>query len=355
MKLFKTVAVLFALLLVFGLPLGFASGQGETGEGEALYGYITPGPDTWYKRDVEGFQWATDLLGVDNLVLNSEYDAQKEVDNINSLITQGVNGMAVFSFNQQGAITAAEESNASDTPIVTIDNVGQVLEDQYDVNVCAAIDFDWAGMGRQYAEYMAENYPGDKIAIIAGLLEHRPVQVINEAMRTRVEELGENEIVTVQEGEYNPEVAVNKTQDLVQSGTEFDILWVMNEDMAAAIIRYLENQDLLDDYTVIAQNGSPAGIPLVEQGKLDYTISSSPGWEGFVAALALHHCVTGNAEERNKQIMLPVIPVTQDNINDKEKVVPWKPDKVWIDLTKEYFPTLAEYLPPEDQIELPSN
>jgi ribose transport system substrate-binding protein len=172
-------------------------------------------------------------------------------------------------------------------------------------------------------------------------------------MRNRVKELGKNEIVTMREGAYDPSVAVNEVQDLIQSGVEFDILWVMNEDMAAAVIRYLDSQDLLDEYTVIAQNGSPVGIPLVRQGKLDYTISSSPGWEGMVSALALYHRVIGNTDEINKQIMLPVIPVTQETINDKTKVVPWKADRVWIELTKEYFPELGQYLPEADEAELP--
>jgi len=51
--------------------------------------------------------------------------------------------------------------------------------------------------------------------------------------------------------------------------------------------------------------------------------------------------------------MLPVISVTLQNIDDKEKVVPWEADLVWIDLTKEYFPELGAYLPDKSEIELP--
>ena len=63
---------------------------------DLTFGYITPGPDTWYKRDVDGFTLAAQMLGVKTVVLNSDYDVQKEVSNIESLITQGVDGMAVF-------------------------------------------------------------------------------------------------------------------------------------------------------------------------------------------------------------------------------------------------------------------
>lgn len=339
----KLVAV--ALALLFVAMVGFAAGQGEGETEDLVFGYVTPGPDTWYRRNVDGFVHAADMLGIETVVLNSEYDAGQEVSNIDSLITQGVDGMAIFSFNPQGAIIAAERAQEAGIPLVTIDNVGQVLEPEHsDLDVAAAVDFDWEEMGYMYAEYMAENYPGDQVAVIAGLLEHRPVQIINEAMSTRMEELGENEIVEIRDGEYNPSVAVDQAQDLIQSGLDFDIIWIMNEDMAAAVIRYLEGDDLLDDYTVIAQNGSPAGIELVNQGKLDYTLSSSPGWEGMIGALALYDYVSGNTTEMNKQIMLPVTEVTEETIDDPMQVVPWGVDPVWNDLTREYFPEYADYL-----------
>lgn len=331
-----TILLLVGLLLLSVFPAQAAEKR------KLVFGYIAPGPDTWYRRTVDGFQWACELLGVETIVLNSQYDASREVANIDSLITQGVDGMGIFSFNPQGAVVAASKANRAGIPLVTVDNVGQVLETEYDV--VAAVDFDWEAMGINYAEYMAANYPGAKIAIIAGRLDHRPVQIINAAMTKRIEELGKNGIVTLRSGEYDPSVAVNQVQDLIQSGLEFDIIWVMNEDMAAAIIRYLDGQGLLDQYKVIAQNGSPAGIELVKQGKLDYTISSSPGWEGMVAALALYRYVIGDSEEINQSILLPITPVTQENIDNKREVVPWEIDDIWIELTKEYFPDLGRYL-----------
>ena len=310
---------------------------------ELTFGYITPGPDTWYKRDVDGFVLAAKMLGIKTVVLNSDYDVQKELSNIESLITQGVDGMAIFSFNQQGATIAAKKCKEAGIPLVTVDNCGQALHSGSDI--VAAIDFDWQAMGKNYAEYMAEKYPGKKVALITGLLEHLPVQMITGAMKERMKELGKNEIVAIRDGKYNPPVAVNQAQDLVQSGLKFDILWIMNEDMAAAVIRYLKNQGILDQYVVIAQNGSPAGIPLVQSGELNYTISSSPGWEGMVALLALNQYVSGDSKAVNQQIMLPVIPVTKDTILDKAQVVPWEYDPVWLNLTKQYFPKLGAYLP----------
>ena len=330
------------LLLTLAIP-AFLPVASQAAKKDITFGYITPGPDTWYKRDVDGFVLAANMLSIKTVVLNSDYDVQKEVSNIESLITQGVDGMAIFSFNQQGAITAAKKCKEAGIPLVTVDNCGQALKSGTDI--VAAVDFDWTAMGKNYAEYMAEKYPGKKVALITGLLEHLPVQMITGAMKQRMQELGKNEIVAVRDGKYNPPVAVNQAQDLVQSGIKFDILWIMNEDMAAAVIRYLKNQGILDQYLVIAQNGSPVGIPLVENGELNYTISSSPGWEGMVSLLSLYQYVSGDSKTVNQQIMLPVIPVTKGTVLDKTQVVPWEYDPVWLSLTKQYFSPLGAYLP----------
>jgi ribose transport system substrate-binding protein len=114
----------------------------------------------------------------------------------------------------------------------------------------------------------------------------------------------------------------------------------MNEDMAAAVIRTLQNSGQLDNYTVIAQNGSPAGLPLIKAGTLDYTISSSPGWEGLVSYKVLDAYVTGKNKTVNQTVMLPIMPVNEQNIEDISKVVPWEVNEIYWELTKNYFPNL---------------
>jgi ABC-type sugar transport system substrate-binding protein len=147
-------------LLILTMVLWFPATNHAAAK-ELTFGYITPGPDTWYKRDVDGFVLGAKMLGIKTVVLNSDYDVQKEVSNIDSLITQGVNGMAIFSFNQQGAITAANKCKAAGIPLVTVDNCGQALASGSDI--VAAVDFDWKAMGKNYADYIAEHFPGKKV------------------------------------------------------------------------------------------------------------------------------------------------------------------------------------------------
>lgn len=308
--------------------------------GEAkTYGYISPGPDTWYQRDVDGFSFGANADGHQVVVLNTEYDAEKEIANIESLINQGVDGISMFSSTAAGAALAAKRGQEAGIPVVVTDSVGTVLTSGSDV--VAAIDFDWEGMGRTYAQWMADTYPGERFVILTGFFDSPPSQLINKGMTEEAARLGKNELVTIEETKYSPDNAVSIARDLILSGDEFGLMFVMDEDMATAVIRMLKNEGYLDNpIKVFAQNGSPSGIPLIKDGTLKYTISSSPGWEGLVAYLALDNFVQGCSDAINQQLLLPVIPVTAENIDDPMQVVPWEPSDLYWGLTREYFPEL---------------
>lgn len=349
----RSIVLVTAAALCFA---GYGSGSGDAdssatepdatdptdADSELVYGYISPGPDTWYQRDVDGFMFGAADDGVEVITLNSQYDVEQELANIDSLINQGVDGISMFSFNETGAVIAAQRAAEAGIPIVVTDSVGSVTA--AGESVVASVDFDWYGMGVDYADWMAENHPGERFVILTGNLESVPSQQINLGMIERADELGKNDLAGIEDTNYSPDNAVQIADDLLASGEDFSIMFVMDEDMAGAVIRSYSDKGVLNDpITIISQNGSPAGIPLVRDGSLSYTISSSPGWEGLVAYLALHNNVIGERSEVDEAFVLPVIPVTQDNIDDPTKVVPWEPTDVYWDLTEEWFPELLTY------------
>lgn len=315
---------------------------GTTGAVKKLtFGYISPGPDTYYKRDVEGFQYAADKYGAKVVVLNSQYDQQKEVQNIQSLIGQGVDGISMFSFNKNGALMAAQAGQKASIPVVLTDDVGSAISQG--AKIAASIDFDWCGMGKKYAQVMAEKWPGQNFAVIAGNFEAPPTQVLDKCMLDEAKTLGKNENVFLQQAMYSPEKAVNLTQSLIASGKSFGILFVMDDDMGAAVAQVLKSQGLADKVHLMTENGSEVGLRMLKVGTLAYTISSSPGWEGTVAFLHLYAAATGKlSADTRKQVMLPVIPIdASSNLDDKATVVPWAPDPIYWQLNAKYFPEMV--------------
>ena len=135
-KMKRMTAVVMVGTMLTAMPMGVMAG-----EGGKVYGYITPGTDTWYQRDVDGFTMGAEKDGNKVVVLNSDYDADKEISNIDSLINQGVDGLCIFPFNETGAKIAAEKCAQAGIPVVATDTCGTALDAEADI--VAAIDFDW--------------------------------------------------------------------------------------------------------------------------------------------------------------------------------------------------------------------
>ena len=165
-------------------------------------------------------------------------------------------------------------------------------------------------------------------------------------MEETSKELGQNNLLTIEDGDYTPAVAADKAEDLVNSDLEFKIIFVMDEDMAAAVYQRLEDMGCADDYVIISENGSEVGLEMINAGTLAFTISSSPGWEGFIACLALYNAAVNEEAEMNVQYDLPNISITPDtDTSNPVEVVPWTVDlEAYKTLTKEYFPDLYAYI-----------
>lgn len=347
--LIKVGAVISALTLMASLTSCSSSGTKSYNAGSTtgptaknlVFGYVSPGPDTWYKRDVQGFKYAADKYGVKVVELNSQYDQQKELQNVQSLVGKEVNGISMFSFNNNGALMAAQQGQKAGIPVVLTDNVGNAMA--HGAKVVASVDFDWCGMGKSYAREMAEKWPGQNFAMIAGNFEAPPTKMLDDCMIAEAKSLGKNKNVFLQQTMYNTETAVNQAQSLIASGKDFGVLFVMNDDMGAAVAQVLKSKGLSDKVHLMTQNGSDVGIQMLKNNQLAYTISSSPGWEGTVAFLNLYAAATGKLPSNgNRQITLPVMPIDASSpLNNKAIVVPWAADPVYWDLNKKYFPDLV--------------
>ena len=315
----------------------------ETAEKEWTFAYIIPSFEAnWYLRIVEGFQMGAEEVGAEVMVLNSQYDADKEVANIDLAIAQQVDGICMFSFNETGGPLAVKKGAEAGIPVVSADSMGRSILYGYDNVAC--VDFNFATMGVTLAEWMAENYPGENYVNITGSYEHVPQFTLADSMRETAEKLGKNEEVAYLETENDSAKAAAVMEDLLNSGEEFSIVFVIQEEMASAVCRVLSQHGVLNNPIKVISEGAqtPIGVELIENGDTLFTISSSPGWAGYVAFREMWSYVNGKNQDKSRQIWLPIMPVDKEVVdkNDKTLVVPWETDPIYKELTEQYYPEL---------------
>ncbi len=122
-------------------------------------------------------------------------------------------------------------------------------------------------------------------------------------------------------------------QNMLQSGQEFTVVHVGNEDMAMGVVQVLKDAGKLNNpIKVISNNGSPEGLESIMKGELQATISTSPGVEGIVCFEALYRHIKG--EKVPKQVMIPMVWINKDNVAE---AVAWEADDTAFALVNEMF------------------
>ncbi len=348
--IFAAMALLLVLSLISGCAAppqkegGSTAAEGKPDGSKTKFAFIIPALDAnWYKEICDSFEYAAEEVGAEVMILPSDYSEDVEVSNIDLAITEKVDGLVMFSFNENGAKLAAQKCAEAGIPLVVPDSVGQALNAGTDIVAC--VDFDWEEMGHIYADWMAENTKGDYV-IITGNFEHYPCIYVNKGMEDRSKELGKNKLVEIYDANYEPDQAAAIAEDIVNSGVECETIFVMMEEMAASVVRVLKNAGKLNNpYKVISQNGQQIGIDLISKGDMAMTIASSPGLEGYICFRILFSQINGKINYKNKQVMCPITKVEQKDTEnpDPKVIVPWHRDPVFVELTKEYLPDLMWY------------
>ena len=198
-------------------------------------------------------------------------------------------------------------------------------------------------MGGTYVEWMTESYPGENYVFISGTMDSVVCQTVEASLKEATKSADGLKCVDVRYGQYDPETAANEAEDLVNSGLDFSIIGVINEDCAAAVVTRLQDMGVADKYHVFAQNGSETGVELMKAGSLEFTIASSPGLEGAVAVFAGIDAAL-NDREMNQYISCPIAPVTPEEVDNPEVVIPWSVDEeAWTTLIKDNFSDYAYF------------
>ena len=122
---------------------------------------------------------------------------------------------------------------------------------------------NWTYSGLTHAQYLNEKMPGAKVALVEGASGQGIGNLIHEAFV----ETYEGEIVAEHDCNWSREEAMTYTQDLIASGTEVDVIFTYNDEMAAGAQQALEEAGYMPgEIWLCSNNGKPVGLDILEKG-----------------------------------------------------------------------------------------
>ncbi|MGM0432904.1 MAG: sugar ABC transporter substrate-binding protein [Spirochaetota bacterium] len=320
----KFTWVVCAVLIVFlAMPLYSAGSQEKEDEGYT-FGYIAYDmQDIWNMYGAEAFEYAADQVGVETIVLDANNSLEKSVAAMESLIQKDVDGISVFPISPDQVATLIRMANDADIPI-TVENLPPPEDAGDYISTVACL---YGDIGYAAIEYISETMPGAKIFYAAGAKGGGVYEQYQEGVDRALEDFPNVEIVGLEHGDWQTEKSMNITENFIQTGTEFDVIFANNDLMAKGCYNALVEAGM-EDVPIISTGGAPEGIQMLKDGIQAANITAPVSIQGVKTFKNLYEYVVLGKRDLPKFTPLPIVPASADEL---DKVITWEDPQMALD------------------------
>lgn len=272
----------------------------------------------WEQYNFACFKDAADRVGVDIVEVTTDVgDPAKALAGAEDLITKKVDALGIFTITPELDVAIAKLANEADIPI-TFMNAAPA---QGDFEYVSAVYTSYYECGYELAKYWSLNMPDAKIFFNLGALGMGISEPYLEAFEDAKEEhKGTWENVGQMETDWTVEKAVNNMQNFLQSGKEFNAVFVATEHQATGVISVLKDADLFGKVTIFTTGGGPTGLKMLENNEVTGTATAPVSLQGYLAFRDLWWAVNGYTAPKFSYV--PAIFITKENIHE---AISWEP------------------------------
>ena len=275
----------------------------------------------WVNYGVMNFEYACNEIGAEPVLVDAQNNMEKVLSGIEDLLAQGVDAVSVYSFSPDLDMRVSQAARGAGIPIVFENAIPADNVDRDGVVCCTYYD-----IGYEVANFIGDMYPGAKFYYIMGQPGMNITEAYIEGIESAIADGADCTMVGTAPTNWTAEEALNQTQNMLQSGIQFDVIFANNEQIAQGVLSALEDVGKKGEIPVFATGGSPLGIEMLENGDLDATMAAPTSFMGMMAAKMLATLVTGGTVDA--LINVPLTPATIDNIDE---IVPWVPGPKVVD------------------------
>jgi D-xylose transport system substrate-binding protein len=322
MKKLVLAAAAAALLTTAMSTVTFAAGK------TIAVSWGTKQEERW-KTDEAAIVAAIEAAGNKYIFADAQQSAEKQIADVDSLITQGANVILIFAQDGETIKPALAKATAEGIPVIAYD---RQIEDPN----LLYITFDNVGVGRLMGKTMVEKGkaegqfaiikgdPGDPNAtfLLNGMMEHLKPLIDSGKITVACETFTEN---------WKPDNAQkNMEQCLTKTGNKIDAVMSENDGMASGVVAALTAQGMAGSVPVTGQDGDLAALNRVALGTQLVSVWKDSRILGKVAGEAANALAEGKsladaaggatfADGAKKvtmsAILVPPMAITQENLN----------------------------------------
>ncbi len=274
----KSGWIILSLLIVL-LFSGCAKTESAENPGFVM-GFSQLGSESgWRLGNTRSIQEAAEAAGIDLIFLNAEQKYENQISHIRRFIANQVDIIVFAPIYNVGWDNVLQEAYDAGIPVVIIDR-GIILEN--DDLYTAFIGSDFEKEGERAADFLLEYYKGTtddiKVIELRGTENSTPALGRAEGFRKVIEVKENIQIVGSFDGDFMKSRGKEIMANILDAGTEFDVIYSHNDMMTYGVIETLESKGIRPgvDVVIITVDGEQKMIELLEQGKVNCVVECTP-------------------------------------------------------------------------------
>lgn len=267
--------------------------------------------DEYIVRLSDAFEARAEEAGVNVQVADGEMNAEKQVNQVENFISQGVDVIVLNPISADGcapAVTAAEEAGI---PIITLISVTSNQEE-----ASAYVGSDAVESGEIQAQMVVEDLEGKgNIVVMYGQMGHDAQIGRYEGLLNTIEGT-EIEIIAEQTANWSREEGMQLMENWLSAGKEIDAVVSQNDAMALGAVMAIEEQGLTGKIKVYGIDAQAEALACVKDGTMAGTVFQNAEEQGKQCVDVAIKAAKGEELETNYYI--PYEGVRASNVADYE-------------------------------------
>ncbi len=297
-------------LLLTGVALSALLAMAGSANAAYVLGMKGPGAGNPFWAAVEaGAKAKAAELGVEVIVVAppAESDVQAQITQIEDLIAQKVDGIALAPTDPNALAPVVDAAKAAGIPVVFVDTRGTnegitFIGTNNEVGAALAADF------------MCKNLPaGSDVAILQGLVSQSTGQARAEGSKKGLEACG-LKVVAEQTAEWDRAKGLSVTENILAGNPGIKGIFGSNDNMALGAVEALKAAAKLKDVMVVGFDANPDAAASILAGEMTASVAQAPGNIGGFGIQALVDLKAGKTLE--PWIDTGTVLVTKDNAAD---------------------------------------
>lgn len=252
-----------------------------------------------------------DELGVKLTVYDGGKDPAKQINQMETALSQGISAIIIEPASVDGIKPAVEAAREAGVPVIILN---QKITDQELANCFVGVS-NVDGGKMEMSAAVADMGGEGKVALLLGPMGSDAQIGRSEGYQAVIDESGGKiEVVYELTANWVTDEALSIVETWLSSGKEINAIVAQNDGMALGALKAVEDAKLQDKILVYGLDATDEALAAVKDGRLKATVSQSTTLQGQKAMEAAFDIVNG--KEVPDEVLVDFTLITIDNVDE---------------------------------------